>query len=141
MSQNKSIGVNGYEFTPNLSLKDLSIEKLHTYDALVIPGGPGSVTYLWNNKTIQDIVIEFHKNKKIIAAICYAVIAIVEAGILSNKNATVFPSDEAKEIFKKHNVNFINNGTVKLDAEKIITAQGPRFAKEFGHEIVNLLEK
>ncbi|MBU4269492.1 DJ-1/PfpI family protein [Candidatus Dependentiae bacterium] len=141
MSQSKAIGVNGYEFMPNLSLKDLTQEKLTTYDALVIPGGPGSVTYLWSNKSIQDIILEFNKNKKIIAAICYGVIAIVEAGILINKKATVYPSLEAKDILQKHNVTFEDSGCVILKNEKIITCQGPKYANDFGHEIINLLEK
>ncbi len=141
MSQTKAIGVNGYEFMPNLSLKDLTQEKLTTYDALVIPGGPGSVIYLWSNKSIQDIILEFNKNKKIIASICYGVIPVVESGILTGKNATVYPSDEAKDILQKYTVNFIDNSCVILKNEKIITCQGPKYTNDFGLAIDAMLQK
>ena len=158
-----AVGSNGYEFTPNLVIDQLNNSKEHTqpapkamagtasvetfnvedfnkYDALVIPGGPGSTKYLWNNKTVQSIIKLFHNNKKVVAAICYAVIAVVQSGILKDKNATVYPTKEAKEILQEHNVNFVHDGTVSLEAEKIITSQGPAFAKDFGEQISMLLQ-
>lgn len=135
-----AVGSNGYEFTPNLVIDQLNNDDFNKYDALVIPGGPGSTKYLWNNKTVQSIIKLFHNNKKVVAAICYAVIAVVQSGILKDKNATVYPTKEAKEILQEHNVNFVHDGTVSLEAEKIITSQGPAFAKDFGEQISMLLQ-
>lgn len=137
----EAIGANGYKHTPNLLIDDLTNEDFDSYDALVIPGGPASTDYLWNNDLMQSIVKYFHKKNKIVATICYACIVPVQADILQNKNATVYPTEEAKKIFEKHNVNFSPEGCVVLDTEKIITAQGPAFAKEFGQSIAELLEK
>ncbi|MCF7800240.1 DJ-1/PfpI family protein, partial [Candidatus Babeliales bacterium] len=134
-------GVNGYEQKPDLILNDLKNSDFGQYDALVIPGGPGSVEYLWGNKKIQDIIKYFNSNKKLVATICYAVIAQVESGVLKNKKATVFPSKEAKDILQKHDVEFLDQGVVILPEEKIITAQGPKFAQEFGQAIIDILEK
>ncbi|MFA5074730.1 MAG: GNAT family N-acetyltransferase [Candidatus Babeliales bacterium] len=134
-------GVNGYEQKPDLILNDLKNSDFDTYDALVIPGGPGSVEYLWDNKKIQDIIKHFNKNKKLVATICYAVIAQIETETLKNKKATVFPSKEAKDILQKHNVEFVDQGVVILSEEKIITSQGPKFTKEFGQAIIDILEK
>jgi protease I len=132
-------GTMGHVFTPNLLLKNLGEKELSTYDALVIPGGPASTTYLWNNDRIQNIIRYFHENKKIVATICYACIAPAQTGILEEKVATVFPTDEAKAHFTKHNVTFSSDGCVTLKEDKIITAQGPSFAKSFGKAILDLL--
>jgi len=137
----EAVGVNGYRHIPNLLLSDLDTKDFINYDALVIPGGPGSIKYLWNNKEIQKIIKFFHENQKVVAAICYAVIAPVQSGILSGKQATVYATDEAKKILEENNVIFSHEGCVNLENDKIITAQGPAFAKEFGIQIASLLKK
>jgi len=129
----------GFKFTPNLQLINLLPEDFLGYDALIIPGGAASTKYLWHNKKLQEIVRFFHTHKKLVATICYACIVPVQAGILTNKKATVYPTDEAKSVFKQHNVTFVNQGTVVLNEEKIITAQGPTFAQEFGTVIIGML--
>ena len=137
----EAVGSGGYKHVPNLQLDNLTNQDFDNYDALVIPGGPGSTKYLWNNEKLQKIIKHFHDNKKIVAAICYAVIAPVQSGILKNKLTTVSPTDEAKAILKENNVIFSEQGCITLQDEKIITAQGPKFANEFGQAIINLLEK
>jgi protease I len=135
----EAIGTHGNVFTPNLLLENLKDTDFDTYDALIIPGGPASTTYLWNNETIQKIIQYFHGNSKIVATICYACIAPVQSGILKGKNATVFPTEEAKVHFTENDVTFSADGCVTLKDDKIITAQGPGFAKEFGKAILDLL--
>ena len=87
-SKKEAVGINGYKYTPNLILDNLKNKDLDNYDALVIPGGPNSVKYLWNNKRILEIIKYFYDNKKIISAICYAVIPLVQSGILKNKEVS-----------------------------------------------------
>lgn len=132
-------GAFGLEVTPNFILDNLTHKDFDTYDALVIPGGPGSTTYLWGNKKLQDVVRYFHEQKKIVATICYACIVPVQTGILTGKEATVYPTNEAKAVFKKHGVTFSAQGVVSLADDKIITAQGPTFAKSFGQAIIDML--
>ncbi|MBD3272947.1 hypothetical protein GF385_01180 [Candidatus Dependentiae bacterium] len=136
-----SKGANGHEFNPNLNINEMQNEDFKKYDALVIPGGPGSPKYLWNNQKVLDIIKLFHDNNKVVAAICYAVIPVVKSGILRDKKATVYPTDEAKEILQKNNVTFLHDGTVTLEKEKIITSQGPAFAKDFGEQVSILLQE
>ena len=133
-------GALGGSFTPNLLLSNLSEADFDKYDAVIIPGGPGSVEYLWDNKKLQDVVKYFNSKGKIVAAICYAVILPVQSGILKGKQATVFPTDEAKAILKNCEVDFVDKGCVVLTDDKIITAQGPKFANEFANEIVKILK-
>ena len=139
LQQGVAKGCLGGSFTPNVLLDNLSTSDFDKYDAVVIPGGPGSVQYLWGNKKVQNVVKYFNSKGKVVAAICYAVIVPVQAGILKNKKATVFPTDEAKAILKTCGVEFVDNGYVTLKSDKIITAQGPKFANEFADEIVKML--
>ena len=133
-------GADGMTFTPNLEFRNVDESSLLSYDALVIPGGPGSKTFLWDNKELQKAIKLFHENKKLIAAICYAVIAVVKTGILLGKHATVYPTDEAKDIFEEYGIKFSKDGVVKLSPEKIITAQGPQQAHDFGSAINSFLK-
>lgn len=133
-------GALGGSFSPNLLLSNLSETDFDKYDAVIIPGGPGSVQYLWGNKKLQDVVKYFNSKCKIVAAICYAVILPVQAGLLKGKKATVFPTDEAKAILKDCGADFVDTGCVVLKDDKIITAQGPKFANEFANEIVKILK-
>ena len=136
----ESTGSKGLKHTPNLQLSELTNEDFNRYDALVVPGGPGSTQYLWNNKQIQNTVRYFNSKNKLTAFICYASIIPAQAGILENKKATVYPTDEAKEIFAQNSVQFVDQGYVTLKEDKIITAQGPNFAQDFADAIVSMLE-
>ena len=127
-------GVDGMTHTPNLLLSTLHEKELSSYDALVIPGGPGSTKHLWGNKEIQKIVQFFFKHHKLIATICYACIVPVQAGILTNKKATVYPTKETLTILKQHNVIYIDQGIIGTETN-IITCQGPKFVEHFAHEI------
>lgn len=133
-------GAFGDTFTPDVGLDTLTNESLATYDALVIPGGQGSTQHLWNNTHLQALVRTFHEQKKLVATICYACAVPAQAGILINKEATIYPTDEAKELFIHHKVKFADQGCVVLDSERIITAQGPTFARQFAQEINNFLQ-
>lgn len=96
---------------------------------------------MWENEEIEDVVLYFHDKKKIVATICYACIVPAEAGILTGKVATVYPTDEAKAIFTENNITFSDEGVVSLPEERIITGQGPTFAQLFAQAIVDMLEK
>lgn len=134
-------GMFGHMQVPNKNLAEMNTKDFDTYAAIVIPGGSGSTTYLWGNVSLQKIVRYFHETKKIVATICYACIVPVEAGILTNKEATVYPTDEAKKLLAHYGVHFSSKGVVTLNDEKIITAQGPKFAQNFAKSILYLLEE
>lgn len=138
-SKEVAVGSFGLQVTPDILLEDIETEALAFYDAVVIPGGSASTEFLWDSKITQKLVQEFHKIKKLVATICYACAVPAQAGILKGKAATIYPTDEAKELFLKHEVVFADKGCVVLPEEKIITAQGPKFARMFGQEIIEFL--
>ncbi|MFH1644123.1 MAG: DJ-1/PfpI family protein [bacterium] len=141
LKEGEIIGANGYKHKADFLLDTLSHEDLEKYDVLVIPGGPGSTTYLWNNPKIQEIIEFFNERGKIVATICYACVAAAQSGILKGKKATVYPTHEARKIFEECEVTFDDAGVVTLKDEKIITAQGPKFAEEFGTAILDMLNQ
>jgi protease I len=130
----------GGSFEPNLILTDMTDTDFAKYDAIVIPGGPGSVEHLWENQKVRETIKYFYNNKKIVASICYAAVAVAKTGILKGKKATAFPSDEAKKIFKQEGVEYVDQDCVVDISEHMITAQGPAVAKKFGFEIIKMLE-
>lgn len=134
-----AIGAGGHSQPTTMMLSQLSPKDLERYNILVIPGGPGSKKHLWTNKLVKDTIKYFYENKKGIAAICYAVIALVHAGILHDKKATVYPTEEAKAIFSEFGVKFSEEPCITLPQEKIITAQGPKAAEAFGNAIITSL--
>ena len=134
-------GTYGLTYTPNLLLAKMKMSDFDAYDALVIPGGPGSSKFLWDNQELQNVVKYFHETKKVIATICHACVVPAQAGLLTDKEATVYPSPEALAIFEQAKVKVVDQGCVTLKDEKIITAQGPKFAKDFAESVVELLEQ
>jgi protease I len=72
----------------------------------------------------------------ILAAICAAPSILANAGLLKGKTATSFP-DEGENL-KAKGANFTGQG-LEIDG-RIITADGPAHAKQFGEAIVKALK-
>jgi len=104
------------------------------YDAIVFVGGMGASVY-FNDKEAHDLVREFNDKGKIVAAICIAPSTLANAGILKGKKATCFPS--AQNNLKEKGAEYTGED-VTIDGN-IITANGPRVARQFGEEIAKKL--
>jgi protease I len=104
------------------------------FDAIIFVGGSGSSVY-FDNQNALNLVREFSKSDKIVAAICMAPSILANAGILNGKRATAFPSE-------KDNINAVGTYTGKLVEVdgKIVTGNGPMAAKEFGKKIADALK-
>jgi protease I len=136
-----AVGSNGYKHKPNKILFEMGTQDFDNYDAIIIPGGIASPDFLWENEELQDVIRYFHENEKIVATICYASIVPVQAEILTNQHATVFPTEKTKNILEEHDVIFSDEECVVLPGKKIITCQGPTSAKDFGKAILSLLDQ
>jgi protease I len=133
-----ALGVNGNEAIVTKTPKDVNPKD---YLALVICGGPGLIKEL-DNSSFQNLVKNFYKENKLVAAICAGPALLAKAGILTNKKATVWSSPLDKSLIKilKDNGALYEEQIVVND-ENIITANGPEAAKEFGEKIVEVLNK
>ena len=118
---------------------DLSEIKGDDFDAVVFVGGPGALENL-DNKTSYRLAQDFFNKNKLTAAICVAPSILAKAGVLKGKQATVWNSTFDKngiETLKNNGAEFIDENVVQDG--NIITANGPKAAKEFGEKILNYL--
>jgi len=130
-SLNVAIGMLGARVTPDILLKKVKVDD---YDAIIFVGGGGASQY-WNDSLAHQIAQEAVNKGKILCAICIAPVTLANAGVLSEKKATVWPSE--KEKIEAKGVIYTGKA-VQVDG-KIITANGPQSAKKFAREIVKAL--
>ncbi len=118
---------------PEISVKEA---KVQDYDVIVLIGGPGAPVLADHLEVISFLKLARLKGKNL-AAICIAPIILAKAGLLENKKATVFPDPEAIEFLKKSKAIYIDSDVV-VD-KQLVTANGPKAAKEFAEKIVAML--
>jgi protease I len=118
----------GAKVTPDILLKDVNTDD---YNAIVFVGGSGASEY-WDDMVAHKIAKDTIKKQKTLAAICIAPVTLANAGVLSGKRATVWPS-EADMLVKKG--ASYTGSAVEVDG-KLITANGPAAAKEFAEAIL-----
>jgi protease I len=114
----------------------LSDVKTKDYGAVVFVGGPGIYGY-FRDKTVLDLARNAYREGKVVGSICAAGSILAYAGILKGKKATVFPTEA--DTLKKNGADYLGL-TVVVDG-KIVTANGPEAAEEFGRALVKELEK
>lgn len=127
----KAISMNKEQVTVDRDIRDTSLEN---YDAIIFIGGPGAKVY-FHDQDIQRLAIEAHNNEKLIGAICIAPSILANAGLLRGRKVTAYPSE--KENIEERGGHF-RNSNVEVD-ERLVTASGPRAAKEFGESIRDIL--
>jgi protease I len=115
--------------------KDISEINAADYDAIVFVGGPGASQY-FNYPLALKLAKDAFDGGKIVAAICIAPSILANAGILKGKKVTAFISEE--ENLEAHGARFTGKSVEQYG--KIITANGPGAAKEFGKLILKNLK-
>jgi len=123
----------GVTVTPDIKLDQV---KVGDYDAVVFVGGPGSSIY-FNDSRALSIASDAFKKGKVTCAICIAPVTLANAGVLEGKRATVWDGDLIRRIESK-GAKYVAKPVV-VDG-KIITANGPAAAREFGRAIAKALK-
>lgn len=129
-SAGKSIGKLGAVVDAQLSLT----ESTHrTWDAVIFVGGAGASTY-FDDPEAHALARAALENG-VLAAICIAPSILARAGLLEGVQATAFASQKA---------DLLAHGAIWRDKHvvtegKIVTADGPDAAHEFGNAIADLL--
>jgi protease I len=115
--------------------KDVSQVNLDDYQGIVFVGGKGASIY-FNDPIALNLAKKSFAKGKVIGAICIAPSILANAGILKNKKATAYPTEQS-------NLNqqgaLYTNEAVTID-DKIITGQGPKAAQEFAKKILSALQ-
>jgi protease I len=126
-------GMLGARVQPDLLLSKVKVDE---YDGIVFIGGIGAELY-WNDEQALRICQEAVKEGKILAAICIAPVILANAGVLEGVKATVLSSEKNRLIER----GAIYTGRkIQVDG-KIITANGPNAARDFGNSILEALKK
>lgn len=123
-------GVHGIVVMADTLLSELESKD---FDMIVLPGGLPGATNLAKNVKVLSLLQDFDREKKHIAAICAAPLALKSAGVLKN-HYTCYPSFETHIAHQGY--SDVNN--VVHDAN-IITSKGPSTAMEFALSLVEQL--
>lgn len=129
-------GMLGATHTPDLTLADC---KAGDYHAVIVVGGMGSPEHLWDNKVLHKLLSETAGDNKVVAAICLSGAVLAKAGVVSGRKATVWPDPKAIEVLKQSGAEYSKDHVV-ADG-KVITADGPEAARQFGESIAKELAK
>jgi len=131
-----AVGSQGGEAVIHVGMDEINLEN---YKAIVFCGGSGMANEL-NNQKFHQLAKDFYQNNKVVAAICISPALLAKAGILENKKATVWSSALDKSFIKilEKNGAIYEDNPVVID-NRIITANGPDAAEEFGKAIKELL--
>jgi len=129
-------GMLGAKTTASLMFEEIDPKE---YGCLVIIGGSGSQTYLWNDDLLVQLAKYFHESRKIVAAICLAPVVLARAGILKGKKATCYESPASFWEMKAGGAVLVNKPVV-VDGW-IITANGPSAAQEFADSILRTIKE
>jgi protease I len=118
---------------------DLTIEQVRSeaYDALILPGGVRNPDHLRTNKQAIELIREFAKAGKPVAAICHGPWLLVEADLVRGKTTTSWPSIRT---------DLQNAGANVVDEEavtdgNIITSRKPDDVPAFTNALIRLIEK
>ncbi len=126
VTSNRGVTVLADDLIENISLKE--------YAGIIIPGGLPAAFDIRDDKRVLDIVRKFNDEKKLISAICAGPCVLVKAGVLSGRNAVIFPGMESELL----------DANVKEDAicidDNIITARGAGLALEFAYTLIRKIK-
>ena len=119
---------------------DIKISDMNTIDftAIVITGGYGVKDALWDNEELRNYIISAYNSGKYIAAMCAAPPILAKAGLLIDKNATMFPWDEGIKVLTNNGAKYTDELPVVVEGN-IITGGPPETTVDFGIKIVEIL--
>lgn len=147
------------KFKTTLTLAQVSADQ---FDALFFPGGHGPMWDLSQNETCANLILDFYKQHKPIAAVCHGPAALLKAAelnpeILKGKKVTAFSDMEEKLVGLYDNIPFsLQKRLAELGADYesalipftskvkvdglIITGQNPASAGPTAEKLIDVLE-
>ena len=103
-------------------------------DMLVLPGGMPGASNLDAHQGLRNLLLQYAKEGKKLAAICAAPLVLGGLDLLQGKKATAYPGFEST----LKGAEYVKAGVVKDG--NIITGRGPGWAIDFGLAIVEALQ-
>ena len=107
------------------------------YDALILPGGVMNPDKLRVDKDAIELIKDFFKSGKVVAAICHAPQLLIEANLVEGRQLTSYPSIK---------VDISNAGGMWVDQEVVvdnglITSRSPKDLNAFNKKILEELKE
>ena len=117
---------------------DFTVEEAHAddFDALIIPGGVRNPDQLRMHPRVIELIREFDRQGKPIAAICHAPWLLVEADLLRGRTATSWPS--IRTDLRNAGANVVDEPAV-TDGN-IVTSRKPDDVEAFTNALIELVE-
>jgi protease I len=110
-----------------LALHEVSVED---FEKVAFIGGPGALA-LADSEDARRIARDTVSSGKVLGAICIAPTILARAGVLKGKHATVWDSGGEQRALLEEEGAFYTGEEVTMDG-KVVTANGPKAAEEFG---------
>ena len=123
----------GKTIRPDLTIDDVRAED---FDALILPGGVRNPDQLRMHPRVIELIGEFDRQGKPIAAICHGPWLLVEADLLRGRTATSWPS--IRTDLKNAGANVVDEPAV-TDGN-IVTSRKPDDVEAFTHALIALVE-
>ena len=125
-------GAHGMKFVPDISIGEVAVKD---FDAIICPGGSPGYENLRKSHTVLAMVKEAFDSGKVVAAICAGPAVLSDAGILRDKNCTIYPGmeDELKKGRGKPRKDLV------VEDGNIVTSQGPATALLFALKVAEHL--
>jgi protease I len=118
---------------------DMTLEQAnpHDYDALILPGGVMNPDHLRMDPAAVNFVRQFVSSDKTVAAICHGPWTLIEAGVVSGKTLTSWPS--LKTDLKNAGAKWVDQ-EVAVDGY-LITSRKPDDLPAFHRAIIGQIEE
>jgi len=118
---------------------DLTVEQAiaEDFDALILPGGVRNPDTLRLHANVIDLIRDFDRQGKPVAAICHGPWLLVEADLLRGRRATSWPS--IRTDLRNAGANVVDEAAV-VDGN-IITSRKPDDVEEFTAAVIDLVEQ
>ena len=108
------------------------------YDAVIVIGGKGSRSYIWEDPILPQILTDHFRASKILGAFDLSIVALARAGLISSCEVSA-PKDE-KCLKELELVGAYPEEKALIIVNKIITSNDTGSGKAFGEIILNLLD-
>lgn len=117
---------------------DLTVEQANAddFDALVLPGGVRNPDHLRINGRVIQLIKDFARQGKPVAAICHGPWLLVEADLLRGRMATSWPS--IRTDLRNAGANVVDEPVVV--GGNIITSRNPDDVEPFTDAVIDLIE-
>ncbi|WP_291511281.1 DJ-1 family glyoxalase III [Acidithiobacillus sp.] len=113
---------------------DWETARSEPWDLVVLPGGAAGVQALSASTTLRAFLLDRHRRRQRIAAICAAPGLLAELGMLEGRRVTAFPG-----VLDPHSPHYQWVDQAVVVDGSLVTSQGPGTALDFALTLVEIL--